>query len=52
MGRPALWGLAFSGQQGVEDILQILKKELHSTMGLAGININVTFFIIGNTSNL
>ncbi|XP_054282740.1 uncharacterized protein LOC128999963 [Macrosteles quadrilineatus] len=36
VGRPALWGLTHSGQQGVERILNILKKELHTTMALAG----------------
>ncbi|XP_058460997.1 uncharacterized protein LOC131436345 [Malaya genurostris] len=35
-GRPALWGLANGGQQGVENILDILKKELDLTMAFAG----------------
>ncbi|XP_046675473.1 peroxisomal (S)-2-hydroxy-acid oxidase GLO3 isoform X1 [Homalodisca vitripennis] len=36
VGRPALWGLAHSGQQGVEHILKILKKELITSMTLTG----------------
>ncbi|XP_062559277.1 uncharacterized protein LOC134224054 [Armigeres subalbatus] len=35
-GRPALWGLAVNGQQGVEHILDLLRKELDITMLLAG----------------
>uniref|UniRef100_A0AAG5DRZ0 (S)-2-hydroxy-acid oxidase n=1 Tax=Anopheles atroparvus TaxID=41427 RepID=A0AAG5DRZ0_ANOAO len=35
-GRPALWGLAVNGQQGVEHVLDILRKELDLTMALAG----------------
>ncbi|XP_065163524.1 2-Hydroxyacid oxidase 1 [Atheta coriaria] len=36
MGRPALWGLAHSGQKGVERILDILKMEFDSTMAVCG----------------
>ncbi|KFM61124.1 Hydroxyacid oxidase 1, partial [Stegodyphus mimosarum] len=36
VGRPALWGLAHSGQDGVRHVLQILKSELDRTMHLAG----------------
>ncbi|XP_062554337.1 uncharacterized protein LOC134219579 [Armigeres subalbatus] len=36
IGRPALWGLAVNGQQGVERVLDILKEELDTTMALAG----------------
>ncbi|XP_054717112.1 2-Hydroxyacid oxidase 1-like [Uloborus diversus] len=36
IGRPALWGLAHSGQEGVKRILEILKSELDRTMHLAG----------------
>ncbi|XP_065086043.1 uncharacterized protein LOC135708032 [Ochlerotatus camptorhynchus] len=36
VGRPALWGLAVNGQQGVEHVLDILKDELDTTMALAG----------------
>nr|XP_019550258.2 peroxisomal (S)-2-hydroxy-acid oxidase GLO3-like [Aedes albopictus] len=35
-GRPALWGLAVNGQQGVEHILDLLRKELDVAMALAG----------------
>ncbi|XP_001649565.2 peroxisomal (S)-2-hydroxy-acid oxidase GLO2 [Aedes aegypti] len=36
IGRPALWGLAVNGQQGVEQVLDILRDELDTTMALAG----------------
>ena len=36
IGRPVLWGLALSGQQGVELTLEILRKELDLAMALAG----------------
>jgi (S)-2-hydroxy-acid oxidase len=37
IGRPALWGLAYGGQSGVEDVLHILERELSRTMALAGV---------------
>jgi len=36
MGRPALWGLACSGEDGVKSILTIMKTELDSVMALTG----------------
>lgn len=36
IGRPIFWGLAAGGDQGLCNLLQILKDELHSTMGLCG----------------
>lgn len=36
IGRSALWGLAYNGQEGVEDVLHILERELSRTMALAG----------------
>ncbi|KAH6664658.1 L-lactate dehydrogenase [Halenospora varia] len=36
IGRPALWGLAYDGQAGVELMLEILREELKICMGLAG----------------
>lgn len=36
VGRPALWGLAYNGQLGVELVLEILREELKICMGLAG----------------
>ncbi|KFM64401.1 Hydroxyacid oxidase 1, partial [Stegodyphus mimosarum] len=38
IGRPALWGLAHSGQDGVRHVLEILKNELDRAMHLAGCN--------------
>ncbi|KAH9138916.1 hypothetical protein AeRB84_016806 [Aphanomyces euteiches] len=32
IGRPALWGLSHSGQQGVEDVLRIMTNELAHAM--------------------
>jgi len=36
IGRPILWGLCVNGQEGVESILKILKKELVMNMALCG----------------
>lgn len=36
LGRPLLWGLACSGEEGALNILNILKGELDSTMALSG----------------
>lgn len=36
MGRPAVWGLAHSGEEGVKKVLHILINELSNTMGLVG----------------
>lgn len=36
IGRPALWGLAVNGEQGVTHVLDILRSELDLAMGLCG----------------
>uniref|UniRef100_A0A3Q1G1K5 (S)-2-hydroxy-acid oxidase n=1 Tax=Acanthochromis polyacanthus TaxID=80966 RepID=A0A3Q1G1K5_9TELE len=36
IGRPILWGLACQGEQGVTDILELLKEELRLAMALSG----------------
>ena len=36
IGRPVLWGLAYNGQQGVEEVLSILKAEFRHAMMLSG----------------
>ncbi|CAF1376159.1 unnamed protein product [Adineta ricciae] len=36
IGRPILWGLAADGEQGVRNVLSILKKEFRSAMMLCG----------------
>ena len=36
MGRPYLYGLGAMGQQGVEKVIEILVKELNTTLLLAG----------------
>ncbi|MCG8461304.1 MAG: alpha-hydroxy-acid oxidizing protein, partial [Holophagales bacterium] len=36
VGRPALWGLAVNGREGVEHVLDILRDELQRAMGLCG----------------
>ncbi|XP_058158945.1 2-Hydroxyacid oxidase 2 isoform X2 [Dasypus novemcinctus] len=35
LGRPILWGLACKGEHGVQQVLNILKKEFHTAMTLA-----------------
>lgn len=36
VGRPAIWGLAYDGQKGVEKMLDILRDELNRTIALLG----------------
>src|SRR5207245_3910827 len=36
IGRPAAWGLAASGEDGVVDVLRILREELENAMTLCG----------------
>ena len=36
IGRPYIWGLAAFGQEGVEAVLDILRKELRTVMRQAG----------------
>lgn len=36
LGRPALWGLTYNGEEGVKQILTILRKEFETTLLLAG----------------
>ncbi|XP_077511323.1 2-Hydroxyacid oxidase 1-like isoform X3 [Amblyomma americanum] len=36
VGRPALWGLAYRGKEGVDQVLAILRSELDRAMGLLG----------------
>ncbi|XP_047418446.1 2-Hydroxyacid oxidase 2 [Sciurus carolinensis] len=36
LGRPILWGLAYKGEDGVEEVLNILKNEFHASMSLTG----------------
>lgn len=36
VGRPALWGLSYNGEDGVKKVLNILKREFESTMMLTG----------------
>ncbi|XP_074513423.1 2-Hydroxyacid oxidase 1 isoform X1 [Sebastes fasciatus] len=36
VGRPVLWGLACQGEQGVTEILELLKEELRLAMALSG----------------
>ena len=37
VGRPALWGLAFKGREGVQAVMDILERELSRSMALAGV---------------
>jgi len=45
VGRPILWGLAHSGEEGVKSIIKLLKMELDLAMALSGNHkkINNTF---------
>jgi len=36
VGRPALWGLAYDGAEGVKMVLDVLERELSRTMALSG----------------
>ena len=36
VARPTCWGLAVAGEDGVVDVLRILRAELENTMVLAG----------------
>ncbi|XP_077883224.1 2-Hydroxyacid oxidase 2 isoform X2 [Ictidomys tridecemlineatus] len=36
LGRPILWGLAYKGEDGIEEVLKILKNEFHTSMSLIG----------------
>lgn len=36
VGRPALWGLAYDGRNGVETVMNILEREFSRTMALSG----------------
>jgi isopentenyl diphosphate isomerase/L-lactate dehydrogenase-like FMN-dependent dehydrogenase len=36
VGRPALYGLAFGGARGVEQVLEILREETENALALLG----------------
>jgi 4-hydroxymandelate oxidase len=36
VGRPAVWGLAAAGEEGVADVLRILREEFENAMALVG----------------
>ncbi|KAM6100024.1 2-Hydroxyacid oxidase 2 isoform 4-T4 [Theristicus caerulescens] len=36
IGRPALWGLAYKGEEGLREVLRILQDEFRLSMALAG----------------
>ena len=36
VGRPVLWGLAYKGQEGVEEMLNVLRAEFRQAMMLSG----------------
>ncbi|XP_030052174.1 2-Hydroxyacid oxidase 1 [Microcaecilia unicolor] len=36
VGRPIIWGLAYQGEDGVKEVLQMLKEEFKLAMALAG----------------
>ena len=38
IGRPIFWGLSIGGEEGVRNVLEILRNELSVTMGLCGVS--------------
>ncbi len=46
IGRPALWGLAYSGQAGVEQVLNILNNELRATICRQQVTDSVIFYVM------
>ena len=36
LGRPAIWGLAMAGREGVAKTLDIIREELDNSMALSG----------------
>ena len=36
IGRPVLWGLAHGGEEGVYNVVNLLKEEFNLAMALAG----------------
>lgn len=48
MGRPALWGLAHSGEEGVKKILAIIKREFESALAISGKTIKLTLLFLIN----
>uniref|UniRef100_A0ACB8GDP9 Hydroxyacid oxidase 1 n=2 Tax=Sphaerodactylus townsendi TaxID=933632 RepID=A0ACB8GDP9_9SAUR len=36
VGRPVIWGLVYKGEEGVKEVLQILKEEFQLAMALSG----------------
>ena len=36
IGRPVLWGLAYAGEEGVRQVIDLLTQELRLCMALAG----------------
>ncbi|XP_043927426.1 hydroxyacid oxidase 2-like [Protopterus annectens] len=36
IGRPALWGLTYKGEEGLREVLKMLRDEFHLSMALAG----------------
>lgn len=46
IGRPVLWGLAHSGEDGVDNVLKLLNAELVLAMQLMGVtSISVRIFL-------
>ena len=38
IGRPIFWGLSIGGEEGVRNVLEILRNELSVAMGLCGVS--------------
>ena len=37
VGRPAIWGLSYDGEEGVHQVLSLLRDELRLAMQLCGV---------------
>ena len=38
MGRPAIWGLAYDGENGVKKVIETIKREFDFALALTGIS--------------
>ena len=53
IGRPVLWGLACNGEEGVTEVLEILREEFKSAMMLSGtIKLYQPFLILTSSHRL
>ncbi|MEQ2234938.1 Hydroxyacid oxidase 1, partial [Ilyodon furcidens] len=51
IGRPVLWGLACQGEEGVIELLELLKEELRLALALSGLEIGLAILTHGHALN-